>query len=133
MSEYVTLLGAEDVLRAARIISEAAGTMVSAAEHGEVTAQQSYIVLDSFLERFEALVERMEAIASAPLFCSYKSGDLLCTLPFPCVGRLHRTEAGVEFEGLEVRVHRCPSCGAPAGTGLEIYCSMACLTKGGSR
>lgn len=60
MSEYVTLLGAEDVLRAGRTISEAAGTMVSAAEANTFAVEQGERVLDSFLADFEILVERLE-------------------------------------------------------------------------
>jgi len=60
MSEYVTLLGAEEVLRAGLTISEAASTMVSAAEYNRSAVEQGERVLESFLTRFEELVERLE-------------------------------------------------------------------------
>lgn len=31
------------------------------------------------------------------------------------------------FGASEQRLNTCPTCGSPAGTGLEIYCSVACL------
>ena len=60
MSEYITLLGAEEVERAARSISESASTMTSAAEYTNQTVQQQERILDSFLDRFEALIVRLE-------------------------------------------------------------------------
>jgi hypothetical protein len=60
MPEYVTLLGAEDVLRAGRTISEAAGTMVSAAEANTEAVYHGERVLESFIHQFEALVDRLE-------------------------------------------------------------------------
>ena len=54
MSEFVTLLGAEEVSRAASRIQSAAGSMENAA----ASIDHSH---DMFLRRFEDLVSRMEA------------------------------------------------------------------------
>jgi hypothetical protein len=63
MSEYVTLLGAEDVARAGHNISAAADTMRSAAGTMEEAVRQGKIHSDDFLDRFEGLVDRMQKIA----------------------------------------------------------------------
>ena len=54
MSEFVTLLGTEEVSRAASRIESAAGSMENAA----ASIDHSH---DMFLRRFEDLVSRMEA------------------------------------------------------------------------
>jgi len=53
MSEYITLLGAEDVSRAGRQMAGAADQMQSAASQIEESSRV-------FLMRFEALVNRLE-------------------------------------------------------------------------
>ena len=43
------------------------------------------------------LYKAARALEAKPLLCSYKSGGLLCSLPFPCVRRNHQTKDGIEF------------------------------------
>lgn len=57
MNDYITLLGAEDVSRAASSISTSAGEMRQAAGYIDES-------LTRFIRQFEELVERMEAAAA---------------------------------------------------------------------
>ena len=62
MSErYITLLGAEDVQRAANTISSAAGEMKSAAGN----FNQSVHELGILMERFEISVQELKALQEA--------------------------------------------------------------------
>ena len=59
MADYITLLGAEDVRRAASVISQAASTMQSAASQIEDSLLRHRMFLDDWLVRFEeALKEK---------------------------------------------------------------------------
>jgi hypothetical protein len=60
MSEkYIQLLGAEEVQRAASRMLDAASTMSSAASTIDSALERHRIFLDTWLERFEAAVEKM--------------------------------------------------------------------------
>lgn len=59
---HVTLLGAEDVLRASRNITDAADTMRTAGNNMMDAVFQLERLQESFLTRLEQLVERMEAL-----------------------------------------------------------------------
>ncbi len=61
MSSYLTLLGAENVERAGYQMSAAAERMQSAASSIDWSLQQHSRNMDDWLNRFEALVERLEA------------------------------------------------------------------------
>ena len=56
MSNYVTLVGAEDVSRAASTMRSAADTMVSAASTIDFAHQQQRQFLDDWLMRFEQVL-----------------------------------------------------------------------------
>lgn len=62
MSGYINLLGAEEVSRAAGTMTTAAERMQSAASNLDWTMQQHSRNMDDWLNRFEALVERLEAL-----------------------------------------------------------------------
>jgi len=58
MAEYITLLGAEDVRRAASIMQQAADTMVSAASQMETSLHFHRQYLDEWLMRLEQALKR---------------------------------------------------------------------------
>lgn len=60
MSQYVTLMGAEEVSRAASNMREAAAEMNRAASSFDHAADRQRMNMDDWLVRFEALIERME-------------------------------------------------------------------------
>jgi hypothetical protein len=60
MSEYITLLGAEDVSRAGRQMASAADDMLRAAS---IISESN----DLFIRRFDELVTRMEQTTSSPM------------------------------------------------------------------
>ncbi len=67
MSQYITLMGAEEVSRAASGMREAASEMSRAASSFDNAADRQRMNMDDWLVRFEALVERMElALAKEP-------------------------------------------------------------------
>lgn len=66
MSDYITLLGAEDVQRAGRAMQSAAEAMQRAAGQIEEAMRLHALSLSEQLDRFEALVERLEAAACRP-------------------------------------------------------------------
>lgn len=57
MSNYVTLLGAEEVSRAGSAMQEAASTMSSAAENIAFALERHQRFMDDWLMRFEAALE----------------------------------------------------------------------------
>lgn len=60
MNQYVTLMGAEEVSRAASNMREAASAMSHAASSFDHAADRQRMNMDDWLVRFETLVERME-------------------------------------------------------------------------
>lgn len=60
MNSYVTLLGAEDVRRAASIISEAASSMRSVAGQMEDSLMRHRIYLDDWLMKFEQALQSLK-------------------------------------------------------------------------
>ena len=66
MGEYVTLLGAEEVGRAASSMREAAAQMSSAASSIDWANQQQRQFMDDWLVRFEAAVAALTAALPNP-------------------------------------------------------------------
>lgn len=62
MADYITLLGAEDVARAARNMAEASAEMSSAARNINYSLTQHQRFLDDWLQRLEASIERLSGI-----------------------------------------------------------------------
>lgn len=60
MSDYVTLLGAEDIRQASRNITSAAQNMNRAAENIDAALQNHEWFLDDWLLRFEAAIAKAE-------------------------------------------------------------------------
>jgi RecA/RadA recombinase len=58
MADYITLLGAEDVSRAANSMRDAASTMSSAASSMVSAVEFQQRVMDDWLNRFEAVLEK---------------------------------------------------------------------------
>ena len=58
MSEYTTLIGAEDVSRAGHNIAGAADTISRASANMENALHQHELFLDDWLERFEEALDR---------------------------------------------------------------------------
>ena len=58
MSDYITLLGAEDVRAAGRLMSSAAESMRSAADTISYALSQHQRFMDDWLSRLEAVLER---------------------------------------------------------------------------
>lgn len=63
MSNYVTLLGAEDVSRAGSAMREAAQEMQSAAHSIDYSNSQQRQYLDDWLVRFEGAIARLTALS----------------------------------------------------------------------
>ncbi len=59
MADYITLLGAEEVSRAASSMRDAAETMSRAASNFDYSIQANQRFMDDWLARFEAAVERL--------------------------------------------------------------------------
>lgn len=59
MSDYITLLGAEQVQHAARSIQAAAEEMARAASYSDETARQQRQFMDDWLQRFEQAIEKL--------------------------------------------------------------------------
>lgn len=62
MSEYVTLLGAEDVRHAGNAMRSAADDMRNAASTIDTALFQQRQFMDDWLQRFEAAIEKLSAI-----------------------------------------------------------------------
>ena len=61
MSNYITLLGAEQVQNAAYSIKEAANTMTRAADCIDGALQRNRIFLDEWLQRLEAILNTIDS------------------------------------------------------------------------
>ena len=59
MAEYITLLGAKDVRRAASEMSSAASTMRNAASEFNSAVRAQRMALDDFMFQFNAALDRM--------------------------------------------------------------------------
>jgi len=62
MKDTVHLIGAEDVYRGGTMIREAANTIAGAANTLSDVSERLMRCMDSQLDRFECLIERMEKI-----------------------------------------------------------------------
>lgn len=59
MADYITLLGAEDVRRAASQMSEAASTIQNAVSNITYALEQHQRFMDDWLSRQQAILERV--------------------------------------------------------------------------
>lgn len=62
MAEYITLLGAEDVRRAANEMTGAASAMRSAASEFDSAVRQQQMMLDNFMGQFNDALDRLAII-----------------------------------------------------------------------